>query len=118
MNISKSIVVGIFAVASLSCTNDSESDLIDNNTDEVTYNGTVKTIITQNCINCHSQPPQNDAPMSLITYDDVKNAVLTRGLIARISSNDPAFWMPRDGQRLPQSQINQIIAWKDANFPE
>lgn len=118
MKISKQIILGLFAVLSFSCTNDTESDLIDNNTGDASYNNTVKPIITQNCIRCHSQPPQNQAPMPLVTYDEVKDAVLHRGLIDRISSNDPNFLMPKDGPRLPQSQINQIIAWKDANFPE
>ena len=118
MDSSKSIFLGLVAILSLSCTNDSESDLTDNTNDDVTYNGTVKSIITQNCLSCHSQPPVNGAPMPLVTYDNVKDAVLTRGLINRISSNDPAFLMPFGGQRLPQSQIDQIIAWRDADFPE
>jgi hypothetical protein len=118
MNISKPIVLGLLASVAFSCTNDSESDLIDNTPKNITYNETIKPLITQNCIMCHTQPPQNGAPMPLTTYDNLKEAVLTRGLIDRISSFDADFLMPYGGQRLPQSQINQIIAWKDANFPE
>ncbi|ESU26995.1 hypothetical protein FLJC2902T_23360 [Flavobacterium limnosediminis JC2902] len=118
MNLSEKIILGLTAVAVLSCTNDSESDLTDNSPDNITYNRTIKPIITQNCIMCHSQPPQAGAPMSLETYDDLKEAIINRGLIDRISSFDAAFLMPRGGQRLPQSQINQIIAWEEADFPE
>lgn len=101
------------------CTTDSESDLEDYTPIEnVTYNGTVRTIITENCIACHTQPPQGGAPMPLLTYDDVKNAVINRGLIDRISSFDSGFGMPFGGPRLPQSKIDQIIAWKNANYPE
>lgn len=101
------------------CTSDSESDLVENiPTATVTYNGTVKAIITENCIMCHTQPPQNGAPMPLLTYQDVKNAVQNRGLVDRISSFDPAFLMPFGGTRLPQAKIEQIKAWRDANFPE
>ena len=118
MNLLKTFILGLLLTATLSCTNDSESDLIDETPENVTYNETIKPIITQNCIMCHSQPPITGVPMSLTTYDNLKDAVLNRGLIDRISSTDPAFLMPSGGPRLPQSQINLIIAWKDANFPE
>lgn len=112
--------LSVLIIALLSgCTNDSESDLEDyTQIENVTYNGTVRTIITENCIVCHTQPPQNGAPMSLLTYDDVKNAVITRGLIDRISSFDSDFGMPFGGPRLPQSKIDLIKAWKNANYPE
>lgn len=119
MNISKACFLIGSAVIFLGCANDSESDLINYTpVENITYTGTVKAIIIENCIMCHTEPPQNGAPMPLLTYDNVKNAVLTRGLIDRISSTDPAFLMPFGGTRLPQSKIDQIKAWRDANFPE
>jgi len=119
MNISKYTFLVLISVFLSGCTNDSESDLEDYTQNEnVTYNGTVRTIISDNCIRCHTEPHQNGDPLALLTYDDVKNAVETRGLIDRISSFDPAFGMPFGGPRLPQSKIDQIIAWKNANFPE
>jgi len=106
-------------IAALSCANDSESDLYANElSDNITYTNTVKSIITDNCIMCHSQPPQSGAPMPLVNYDFVKSAVISRGLLGRISSTDPGFWMPFGGERLPQDQINKIIAWSNNNFPE
>lgn len=96
-----------------SCTNDSSSDLsgIDE-IDEVTYTNTVKSIIDNNCIFCHAATPINGAPMPLVTYENVKEAVLNRGLINRISreQGEPGM-MPNGGTRLPQAVINQIIAW-------
>ena len=118
MNTRKLIFITTTALILLSCSNDSESDLAGTPIETITYNGTVRTIITENCIVCHAQPPQNGAPMSLLTYDDLKNAVLNRGLIDRISSFDPGFSMPFGGPRLPQSKIDQIKAWRDNNFPE
>lgn len=112
------LVLSLISFAVLGCSNDSESDLTNPVSGDVTYSGTVKAIVDQNCIECHRQPPINGAPMPLLTYDNVKDAVLTRGLVARISSTDPTFLMPYGRTRLPQAKINQIIAWRDANFPE
>ncbi|UPT69820.1 MAG: hypothetical protein M0D53_11810 [Flavobacterium sp. JAD_PAG50586_2] len=101
------------------CTNDSTSDLIDNSTGEVTYNNTVKSVIENNCIVCHTLPPQNGAPMSLNTYEDVKNAVLNRGLINRISlAQGTPGMMPNGGMRLPQATIDKITQWAQNGMPE
>ncbi|MBC7846122.1 MAG: hypothetical protein H7Y10_06495 [Flavobacterium sp.] len=115
----------IFSIVSLlflllSCTNDSESDLIDNSVPaSVTYNNSIKSIIDNNCISCHGNTPSGGAPMSLTTYQNVKDAVLTRGLIDRISrAQGTAGMMPLGGTKLPQSSINQVIDWKNTGFTE
>ena len=102
------------------CTNDSTSDLIDLTTDgDITYTNAVKSIIENNCIFCHTLPPQNGAPMSLTTYADVKNAVLNRGLLDRISRPQGASgMMPSGGARLPQTTIDKISQWAENGFPE
>jgi len=104
------VVVGLL----FSCTNASEEDLIDTTPIEeiVTYSNAVKSIIDNNCIFCHSNPPENDAPMPLLTYDQVKDAVENRDLIERISSEDLGFVMPFGGPRLPQSLIDTVIQWQ------
>lgn len=56
--------------------------------------------------------------MPLLTYENVKNAVLTRGLINRISSTDPNFSMPFGRPRLPQDKIDQIKKWANDGFQE
>lgn len=112
-------VFAFLAFALSSCTNDSESDLYDRIPQEnITYTNDIKQIITENCILCHSQPPQNGAPMPLITYEYVKDAIENRGLLDRISSNDPNFWMPFQGERLPQNIIDMFITWNNAGLPE
>ena len=58
-----------------------------------------------NCINCHSMPPQNGAPMSLISYQNVKNAVQNRGLIQLISTQDLGDVMPLGGPLLPHGNF-------------
>ncbi|MDT0558161.1 hypothetical protein RM697_05865 [Ichthyenterobacterium sp. W332] len=110
----------IVVILTFGCTNVSEIDLIDDTPppELVTYNNTVKAIIDNNCILCHSNPPVNGAPMSLTTFDDVKIAVEMRGLIERISSEDLAFLMPFGGPRLPQNLIDAVIEWQENGLLE
>ena len=78
----------------------------------VTYQD-IKWTIDNICLSCHGNPPQNGAPMSLETYDNVKQAVLNRGLLDRISKNDGEDGlMPLGGPRLPQSTIDLIFQWE------
>ena len=110
----KKLIAAMFlAFAAVGCTNDSTSDLIDDPNDIViTYNENVKTIIDNNCIVCHAATPVNGAPMSLTTYQNVKDAVQTRGLLDRISrAQGESGMMPNGGTRLPQHQIDIIAQW-------
>ncbi len=114
------LLISFGIVFVVGCTNDSSSDLIDlNQVDEITYTNTVKSIIDNNCIPCHATVPVNGAPMSLTTYEFVKNAVLSRGLLDRISrpQGSPGM-MPNGGTRLPQAKIDQIYQWAENGFPE
>jgi len=97
-----------------SCTNASEEDLIEATPieDVVTYVNDVKSIMDNNCIFCHSDPPENGTPMPLLTYEQVKDAVENRELISRILSEDLAFVMPFGGPRLPQNLIDTVIKWQ------
>ena len=101
------------------CANDSTSDLIGVTTGEITYNNTIKSIIDNNCIVCHATTPVNGAPMPLTTYEFVKNAVLTRPLLDRISREQGApGMMPNGGTRLPQAKIDQIFQWAEDGLPQ
>ena len=109
-----------FAMLLMGCTAVSEDDLIDAIPipEVLTYNENIKPIIDNNCIVCHSNPPQNGAPMPLVSYENVKDAVQNRNLIGRISSNDPTFLMPLGGPRLPQNLIDIIIQWNEDGLIE
>lgn len=109
-NLLKLTVGGMLLVA---CTNDSPDDLLGEEiTGTVTYVVNVKPIITNNCLSCHTAPPVNGAPMQLTTYEDVKNAVLNRGLINRISrQNGENGLMPLGGPRMPQHNIDVLNQW-------
>ncbi|MEZ4796204.1 MAG: hypothetical protein R2785_03440 [Flavobacteriaceae bacterium] len=104
------VVIGLL----FSCTDASEEDLIESTPleDVVTYVDDVKSIMDNNCIFCHSNPPENGAPMPLLTYEQVKEAVENRDLINRISTEDLAFVMPFGGPRLPQNLIDVVIKWQ------
>ena len=110
----------IMLMASVSCTSVSEDDLVDATPipENITYVADVKPIIDNNCIICHSNPPQNGAPMPLVTFENVREAVQNRNLIGRISSDDPAFSMPFGGPKLPQNLIDIIIQWNEDGLIE
>lgn len=115
----KSTVFSILTLTIIGCTNDSDSDLLKApNNEIVTYTETIKLIIDQKCNSCHGAAPSNGAPMSLHTYETVKEAVLNRGLLDRINRIEgQSGFMPLGGVKLPQTQIDQIIQWQDEDFP-
>jgi len=118
-NLLKTVILSTLFI--FGCTFDSPDDLIESTEipeGEINYNSHVKTIIDNNCLNCHSMPPQNGAPMGLVNYQQVKNAVENRGLIQLISTQDLSEVMPLGGPRLPQNLINIIIQWELDGFVE
>ncbi len=102
------------------CETDSPADLTYSApVENVTYTANIKTIINNNCIICHGTIPANGAPMPLTTYDLVKDAILNRPLIDRISRPQGApGMMPNGGTRLPQNQIDLIVQWKNQGLQE
>lgn len=117
----KKLIFLTLLVSSLfSCTNASEDDLIvpaQQLPDPVTYEAHVKPIIQSNCLNCHGNPPQNGAPISLNSYPDVSNAYVNGGLLNRISSQPgESGFMPVGGARLSQFSIDIIEKWEADGF--
>jgi uncharacterized membrane protein len=79
----------------------------------------VRFVFDNICQQCHSNPPQNGAPMPLVTYTNVKQAVENRGLIDRISRPEGAQGlMPLGGPRLPQTTIDLIMQWNEDGLLE
>lgn len=115
MNAKTIFIVLSFSSIFVSCTNDNPSTLMDNSpiTGLTTYNEKVKSIIDNNCVVCHAAVPKNGAPMSLTNYSQVKEAVLNRGLLTRISlENGNSSLMPNGGPRMPQATIDVILKWE------
>jgi mono/diheme cytochrome c family protein len=100
----------------VSCTNDSTSDLIDNTPlpDRISYATDVKSIMDNNCVVCHGATPIQGTNLSLSNYDEVRDAVLNRGLINRILLQEGnSSLMPQGGPRLPEATINIIKKWQE-----
>jgi hypothetical protein len=117
----KSIFLPVFtSFLLLSCTNDSTRDLIAVDLNEtITYNEHIKPIIDANCISCHNQPPINGAPMSLLTYQEVKLATQEMELISRVSLPEGnSLLMPVGGPRLPQPLIDVLEKWLEDGLQE
>ena len=95
------------------CTNESSSDLVANpGLNDITYLSNIKSIIDNNCTSCHATAPINGAPMPLTTFNEVKDAVLNRGLIDRISRPQGESGLMPTGARLPQTTIDIILQWQ------
>ncbi len=79
----------------------------------------IKPIIDGNCLSCHGNPTQNGAPMSLVTYENVKEAVTNRDLLGRINKNQGEDgFMPQGGSRLSQFEIELISKWDEDGLLE
>lgn len=92
--------------------------IIDDPIELVTFQD-VSFVFENICTACHSNPPQNGAPMPLASYQNVREAVLNRGLIDRISRNEGApGLMPLGGPRLPQANIDLIVQWNEDGLLE
>lgn len=83
-------------------------------TEVVTYTGDVKAIIDNNCVSCHGTTNPN-AGLSLVTYQQVRNAAENGNLIPRM--NNATNPMPPTG-RLSATVRALIDAWADDGFPE
>jgi hypothetical protein len=87
----------------------------------VTFNKDVLPVLQKNCQSCHR--PGQIAPMSLLTYKDVrpwakamKNAVVGRTMPPWFA--DPQYGHFSNERRLKQEEIDAISKWADAGAPE
>ncbi|MEP3570022.1 MAG: hypothetical protein ABJN28_07895, partial [Flavobacteriaceae bacterium] len=88
MKTSTKLILPLLSMFILSCSSDSESDVLPPDDDDggivengITYTADIRPIITSNCVGCHANPPTNGAPFSLTTFQDVSNranSVFTR----------------------------------------
>jgi len=105
----KLIVISLFFT---SCSSSSDDDPFTPPVNEsVTYTNTVAAIINGNCLDCHTNPPKNNAPMSLTTASEVESAIRTRGLIGKIEDGS----MPPNGT-LSATQIQAIKDWQAGGY--
>ena len=106
-------------LAIISCSSDSSDDLTPPPEDEITYTNDIKSIMDSRCNNCHGNPPSNGAPVSLTTYDEVKDETQNGDLINRIERDQgTAGVMPPAGNTLTGSQIQLIKDWMTEGYKE
>lgn len=83
-------------------------------TETITYVGDVKAIIDNNCVTCHGTVTP-DAGLSLVTYQQVRNAAENGNLIPRM--NNATSPMPPSG--ILSATTRAIIdKWRDDGFLE
>ena len=97
-----------------SCSSSSDDEVIITPANDITYTGNIKVIIDSSCLNCHSDPPVDGAPMSLTTYQDVKESVMDRDLIGRVENGS----MPSSGDNLSAAQVQAIKDWEIGGFKQ
>ena len=88
---------------------------------QVTFTKDVAPILLNRCVECHR--PGEVAPMSLLTYQDVrpwaksiKEKVLERGMPPWFA--DPQYGEFENDRRLPQKEIDTLVAWVNAGAPK
>ncbi|WGD34951.1 hypothetical protein [Olleya sp. YS] len=115
------LIITFVSLTIFSCSNNSEDDLIDTTPipegQKVTYTADIKSIMDNNCTSCHSNPPVNGAPNSLMTFQDVSNQANT--VLNRISlQSGEGGAMPLGAPRLPQASIDLFQQWIDDGLLE
>src|SRR5213593_3407191 len=88
---------------------------------KVTFTRDVAPILFNRCVECHR--PGEVAPMSLLTYQDVrpwaksiKEKVVERSMPPWLA--DPQYGEFENDRRLPQKEIDTLVAWVNAGAPK
>jgi hypothetical protein len=117
-----SIIAGIGAVA-LHGHVVAQSQFASVNDADVTFAEDVAPIVYENCVVCHR--PGGIAPMNLITYQDarryarrIREQVANRLMPPYSYDRNVGIQELQHDWRLPQEDINTVVAWVDAGAPE
>jgi len=101
------------------CSSDSNDDLIQEEEIDptvITYDGDIKSIISNNCHQCHGSTTDNGAPFSLTTYDQVKSRV--DRIIARTNNASNPMPPASAGGQISSGLRAMIQQWKDDGLLE
>lgn len=111
----KTTIIAIIscALVFISCSSNDDPQEIPSTT-EVTYSKNIKTIMDDSCMACHIDPPVNGAPINLVSFQSVKNAVENSNLIGRVENGS----MPPGNNNLSAAQIQAIKDWKEGGYKE
>lgn len=113
----KSILIGIFVLATIlmvSCSADSEEDLIPDDvecmTDNMSYSGDILPILERNCLSCHNASSLQGG-VNLEGYDALKLWVDNGAFLGSIKWESGFSPMPQGGPQLPECDLNKVEAW-------
>lgn len=88
----------------------------DCDTATVTFSGSIKPIINNNCISCHN-PSSLNGGLDLSTHGEVVNATNNRNLLERINHQGTLPPMPPNGNKLSSCNLRMFEIWKQAGLP-
>ncbi len=78
-------------------------------TENMSFSADIQPILASNCVSCHNGPGGNGG-VNLATYQGVKTAVDTRGLLATIKHDAGVYNMP-PGAKMPDCNVKKIEEW-------
>jgi hypothetical protein len=106
------------------CTND-KGDVIypapSCDTSFISLDSNLTPIMEANCFRCHDAENAHTkgADYNLEDFSTLQNAVLSGELISAIKHDDPSIpYMPFDGGKLSDCEINMFIKWKHEGAPD
>lgn len=114
--------IAIFLLFFVSCYYDSEEALYPTlstscDTTDVTFSGTIVTILDNNCFSCHSNSTaaRNGNNIALQNYSDVVSKITSViGSIKHTGSFSP---MPKNGGLIKSCSISQFDIWINKGMP-
>ncbi len=93
----------------------------------VTYQETIRPLLQDSCLNCHN-PDKHKAGLDLSTYDAtmdgsdngkvVEPGDAEKSLLYQVLAHTEEPYMPKGGDKLPDSQLELIRQWIASNAPE
>jgi len=94
---------------------------------DVTYQDTIRPLFQSSCLNCHN-PDKNKAGLDLSTYDStmdgsdngkvVELGDADKSVLYKVLAHTQEPYMPKNGDKLPDSQLETIREWIQSNAPE
>jgi hypothetical protein len=87
-------------------------------TSSVTYSGTIKAIMDQNCSisGCHDATTQANG-YNFSTYSGLATSIQLNRLLGAINQENGYFAMPQSGGKLASCDIDKITAWVHNGYP-
>jgi mono/diheme cytochrome c family protein len=98
----------------VSCSSDSEEDLMPENsecvTEDMSYTDDILPILERNCMSCHNEASQQGG-VNLEGYDQLKLWVDNGAFLGSIQGEPGFSPMPQGGPQLPECEIDKVEAW-------